>query len=122
MYEPTKPPPYASMVIVELFRDINAQKHELRFLFRNRTSPVTILENNTLQTDDIGSDEDTKPYVKHLFGKCEEFCALEDFERMTSHLRLNNLDWKVKCNLVEDPVIQVSYLKWDYKLNNPYLI
>ena len=105
MYEPSKPPPYASMVIVEVFYDQNTQQHEVRFLFRNRTSPVTQLD--TLNLNHVTNDDQTKPYVKHLLGKCGEFCSLEDFEHLTSHLRMKPPDWKSECDLVKDPVIEV---------------
>ena len=105
MYEPTKPPPYASMVIVEVFQDKTTQKYEVRFLFRNRTSPVT--QNISQNMTEVHDDDQTKPYVKHLLGKCDEFCSLEDFESMTAHLRLNTHQWKDECNLVTDPVIRV---------------
>ena len=106
MYEPSRPPPYASMVIVEVFQDKDTQKHEVRFLFRNRTSPVIISKNNHL-VDQSNDDNETKPYVKHLLGKCDEFCTIEDFEKLTSHLRLSQTDWKKACNPIEDPVMEV---------------
>ena len=102
-------PPYASMVIVEVFRDYTTKKYEVRFLFRNRTSPVTQFSDKNMSQDvKVTDDDQTKPYVKHLLGKCGEFCSLENFERMTSHLRLNTQQWKDECNLVTDPVIQVK--------------
>ena len=107
MYEPSKPPPYASMVIVEVFHDKETQKHEVRFLFRNRTSPVTISKDNHL-VDQSNDDNETKPYVKNLLGKCGEFCSIEDFEKLTSHLRTTQAMWKRECNPNEDPVMEVS--------------
>jgi len=105
MYEPSKPPPYASMVIVEVFRDTNTQKHEVRFLFRNRTAPAQLP--NGEHVDHTNDDNETKPFVKHLLGKCDEFCSIEDFEQLTSHLRLSQQNWKEECNLVTDPVIKI---------------
>ena len=109
MYEPSKPPPYASMVVLEVFRDKNTQKHEVRFLFRNRTAPVTMLNNKVV--DQTKDDNETKPYVKHILGKCDEFCSIEDFEHLTSHLRLTQKDWSAECRLIRDPVIEVRIKK-----------
>ena len=109
MYEVSKPPPYASMVMMEIFHDKNTKKHEVRFLFRNRTLPAGI--SDPLQIGDILEDDnETRPYVKHLLGKCGEFCSIEDFEHLTSDLRLSQKDWMQECNLVQDPVIQVKYV------------
>ena len=106
MYEPSKPPPYASMVIVEVFRDIQTQQHEVRFLFRNRTAPDQLLDGQLV--DQANDDNETKPFVKHLLGKCDEFCSMKDFEQLTSHLRLSQQNWKEECNLVTDPIIKVK--------------
>ena len=71
MYEPSKPPPYASMVMVEVFRDQITRNIEVRFLFRNRTAPI-IPENDSIEPVDraanVDDDDDTKPYVKYLLG------------------------------------------------------
>ena len=108
MYEASKPPPYASMVMMEIFHDKNTHKHEVRFLFRNRTLPAGL--SDPMQIGDILEDDnDTRPYIKHLLGKCGEFCSIEDFEHLTSDLRLNQQNWLQECNLTQDPVIEVKY-------------
>ena len=119
MYEPSKPPPYASMVIVEVFRDKDTQKHEVRFLFRNRTSPSVTMSKNIHLFDQSNDDNETKPYVKYLLGKCDEFCLIEDFEKLTSHLRLSQKEWKSASNPIRDPVIEVRGT--EHGLNNEYL-
>jgi len=109
MYEPSKPPPYASMIMVEVFRDKKTQENEVRFLFRNRTAHVTISNDGNLVTQD-DDDDKTRPYVKYLLGKCGEFCPLKDFEKMTSHLRLSPDNWKAECDLIKDPVMEIVTL------------
>merc|ERR1712226_10644 len=93
------------MVIVEVFRDIQTQQHEVRFLFRNRTAPDQLLDGQLV--DQANDDNETKPFVKHLLGKCDEFCSMKDFEQLTSHLRLSQQNWKEECNLVTDPIIKI---------------
>ena len=107
MYEPSQPPPYASMILVEVFRDKDTKNIEVRFLFRNRTAPVDIdsASANPKKGYTDSDDDDTKPYVKYLLGECGEFCALEDFDSMTSDLRPQN--WKAECELSSDPFIRV---------------
>ena len=109
MYEVSKPPPYASMVMMEIFHDKNTNKHEVRFLFRNRTLPAHF--SDVLKESNAEDDNATRPYVKYLLGKCGEFCSIEDFGHLTSDLRLSQQAWIQECNVVQDPVIQVTYEK-----------
>ena len=110
MYEASTPPPYASMVMVEIFYDKNTHKHEVRFLFRNRTVLAGMSDPMWIG-DILEDDNDTRPYIKYLLGKCGEFCSIKDFDRLTSDLRINHQDWLQECNLAHDPVNKAKYFE-----------
>ena len=75
MYDPPIAPPYASMVIVEMFyRDIDEQ-YFVRFSYRNET--------------------DHDPYVLKIMGVCNEFCPLTKFNDLTKNIRPKN--WAAEC-------------------------
>ncbi len=68
MFDPPISPPYASMIIIEMFiRDID-DKYFVRFSYRNET--------------------ERDPYVlKLLDGACDEYCPLTKFDELTKPLR-----------------------------------
>ena len=106
MYKPHNPPPYASMVLVEVFHDRNNQKLEVRFLYRNCTPPANIDDVSTYpQYECLIGEDDTTLEVKYLRGKCGEFCSLVDFDTLTSDLRAQ--DWKSECNYSPDSIMHV---------------
>ena len=87
MFDPPIAPPYASMVIVELFFREMDEQHFVRFSYRNQT--------------------DREPFVLNLFnGECGDYCPLEKFDHLTQLLR--PADWAYECRLdgsANDPTI-----------------
>lgn len=89
MFDPPIAPPYASMVIVELFfRELDEQ-HFVKFSYRN--------------------ESDRDPYVLNLLGgECGDYCPLAKVDQLTQHLR--PADWKSECRLdgsSDDPTIVI---------------
>lgn len=83
MFYPPIGPPYASLIIVELFKKKNESNFYVNFSYRNDTT--------------------VDPYPLQLFN-CNLDCPLKQFQRLTKDLRPT--DWKSECGLLQDSTME----------------
>lgn len=68
------PPPYASLVLIDLFKNQTSGQHLVRISFKNTTN---------------------EPYILTVPG-CHQLCSIEDFKRITKPII--PIDWTAECN------------------------
>ena len=84
MFDPPIAPPYASLIMIELFKKQDDEKMFVTFSYRNSTL--------------------TDPYKLRLLD-CDMECPLEDFKNLTKDLRPGD-NWKSECGLLDDPFME----------------
>ena len=82
MFDPPIAPPYASLIMIELFK-------------KNGTYLVSFSYRNDTHVD---------PYKLRLFD-CQMECPLEDFKSLTKEFRPED-SWKSECGLLNDPTME----------------